>query len=115
MRVARSPLPRILAPPEISRDADHALARDERGFVGIRPEDKSDGLGLIGGQKTGKTSLLCRTVRADALDPDCAIVVLMPKSGDAIKALSTVPADRTRALPRSRAARAGVQSADRPR
>lgn len=95
VRVARSPLPRILAPPEISRDIDHALARDERGFVGIRPEDKSDGLGLIGGQKTGKTSLLCRTVRADALDPRCAMVVLMPKSGDALKALSTVPSNRT--------------------
>ena len=95
VRVARSPLPRILAPPEISRDAGHALALDERGFVGIRPEDKSDGLGLIGGQKTGKTSLLCRTVRADALDPNCAMVVLMPKSGDAIKALSTVPQNRT--------------------
>ncbi len=95
VRVAKSPVPRIMAPPEISRDPSHALARDERGFVGIRPEDKSDGLGLIGGQKTGKTSLLCRTVRADALDPQCAMVILMPKSGDAIKALSTVPQDRT--------------------
>jgi hypothetical protein len=95
VRVARSPLPRILAPPEISRTPEHALARDERGLVGIRPEDKSDGLGLIGGQKTGKTSVLCRTVRADALDPGCAVVVLMPKSGDALKALSTVPRNRT--------------------
>jgi hypothetical protein len=95
VRVVRSVLPRIVAPPEISRDPALALARDERGAVGIRPEDKSDGLGLIGGQKTGKTSLLCRTVRADALDRDCALVVLMPKPGDAIKALSMVPRDRT--------------------
>jgi len=94
-RVARTPIPRLLAPPEISRDPGHALARDERGPVGIRPEDKTDGLGLIGGQKTGKTSLLCRTVQADALDPDCALVVLMPKPGDALKALSMVPKGRT--------------------
>jgi hypothetical protein len=94
-RVVRAALPRIVAPPEICRDPALALARDERGPVGIRPEDKSDGLGLIGGQKTGKTSLLCRTVRADALDRDCAVVVLMPKPGDAAKALSVVPTDRT--------------------
>jgi hypothetical protein len=95
VRVVRSALPRMVAPPEICRQPGLALAHDERGPVGIRPEDKSDGLGLIGGQKTGKTSLLCRTVRADALDPDCALVVLMPKPGDAIKALSMVPRDRT--------------------
>jgi hypothetical protein len=95
VRVARSAVPRILAPPEISRDSAAALARDEHGVVGIRPEDKTDGLGLIGGQKTGKTSLLCRTVQADALDPSCAVVVLMPKPGDALKALSMVPPDRT--------------------
>ena len=35
--------------------------------------DKTDGLGLIGGQKTGKTSALCRTVQVDARDPDCAL------------------------------------------
>lgn len=94
VRIERSPVPRIPAPPEISRDAAHALARDERGLVGIRPEDKSDGLGLIGGQKTGKTSLLCRTVQVDANDPDCALIVLMPKPGDALKALSMVPPHR---------------------
>jgi hypothetical protein len=94
-RVARTPVPRLLAPPEISRRDDYALARDERGPVGIRPEDKSDGLGLIGGQKTGKTSVLCRTVQADGRDESCAMIVLMPKPGDALKALSMVPAGRT--------------------
>jgi hypothetical protein len=94
-RVTRSPIPRAAAASEISRDPRHALMRDEEGLVGILPQDKSDGLGLIGGQKTGKTSVLCRTVMADALDRDCAVVVLMPKPGDALKALSMVPKDRT--------------------
>lgn len=94
-RVARTPVPRLLAPPEIARREDYALARDERGPVGIRPEDKSDGLGLIGGQKTGKTSVLCRTVQADGRDESCAMIVLMPKPGDALKALSMVPPGRT--------------------
>ena len=95
VRLVRSTLPRMPAPAEICRDPALALARDERGAVGIRPEDKSDGLGLIGGQKTGKTSLLIRTVEADGHDRDCAMVVLMPKPGDATKALSMVPPDRT--------------------
>jgi hypothetical protein len=93
-RMPRKATPRLLAPAEISRASEHALMRDERGAVGLRPEDKTDGLGLIGGQKTGKTSVLCRTVRADALDDSCALMVLMPKPGDALKALSTVPRHR---------------------
>ncbi len=93
--LARSPVPSLAAPPEISREEHHTLMRDERGRIGIFPEDKTDGLGLIGGQKTGKTSVLCRTVQVDALDPDCAVIVLMPKPGDALKALSMVPPDRT--------------------
>ncbi|MBA2523577.1 MAG: hypothetical protein H0V25_09660, partial [Solirubrobacterales bacterium] len=95
VRIARSPVPRMPATPEISRAPEHVLMRDERGGVGIRPEDKSDGLGLIGGQKTGKTSVLCRTVQADGIDEDCAMIVLMPKPGDAMKALSMVPKNRT--------------------
>ncbi|MGI8779812.1 MAG: hypothetical protein ACR2L8_06520, partial [Solirubrobacteraceae bacterium] len=91
----RSSVPRAPAAPDVSRDPRHALARDERDIVGIRPEDKSDGLGLIGGQKTGKTSVLCQTVRVDAADDECAVIVLMPKPGDARKALSMVPAHRT--------------------
>jgi hypothetical protein len=93
-RMPRLTTPRLLAPSEVSRAPEHALMRDERGPVGVLPEDKTDGLGLIGGQKTGKTSVLCRTVRADALDKSCAMVVLMPKPGDALKALSTIPKDR---------------------
>jgi hypothetical protein len=94
-RLERSSVPRMPAPPEVSRRPEHILMRDDAGGVGIRPEDKTDGLGLIGGQKTGKTSVLCRTVQADAQDDDCALVVLMPKPGDALKALSMVPKHRT--------------------
>jgi hypothetical protein len=94
VRVHRSSIPRAIAPPEISRDARTAIARDEHGSLGVRREDKSDGLGLIGGQKTGKTSLLCRTVKVDAEDEQCALIVLMPKPGDALKALSMVPPHR---------------------
>jgi hypothetical protein len=94
-RLARSPVPRMPATPEVSRDPDAMLMRDEYGPVGIRSADKTDGLGLIGGQKTGKTSVLCRTVQADAVDPDCSVVVLMPKPGDALTALSMVPKGRT--------------------
>ncbi|WP_410967303.1 hypothetical protein, partial [Salmonella sp. SAL4436] len=80
--------PRVDAPTGISRDPVHAILNDEQGPVGIKPHDKTDGLGLVGGQKTGKTSALIQTVRVDANDRDCALVVLMPKPGDAIKALS---------------------------
>jgi hypothetical protein len=94
-RIARATVPRLPAPPELSRAEEHRLMRDDQGPVGILPEDKTDGLGLIGGQKTGKTSVLCRTVQADALDDDCALVVLVPKPGDALQALSMVPEGRT--------------------
>jgi hypothetical protein len=93
--VRRSLVPRATASPEITREARYALMRDERALVGVLPRDRSDGLGLIGGQKTGKTSVLCQSVRVDANDPDCAVVVLMPKPGDARVALSMVPPGRT--------------------
>jgi hypothetical protein len=73
--LVRSPLPRAPAPTSMSRTPEHALLRDERGPVGIRPEDRSAGLGLIGGQGTGKTAAMCRSVASDARDPDCALIV----------------------------------------
>src|SRR5215211_6426 len=91
----RSPLPRAPAPTGVSRAHEHALLRDERGPVGIRPGDRTAGLGLIGGQGTGKTAAMCRTVASDARDPDCALIVLDPKSDLADKALSMIPPQRT--------------------
>ena len=95
VRLERSPVPRAVAPTEVSRAPADALARDERGPVGIRPEDRTAGLGLVGGQGTGKTSLMCRTIAADVVSDDCAVIVLDPKSDLARKALSTIPRERT--------------------
>lgn len=91
---AASSSPSGVAPPEISRDPRLALARDASGEVGIRSEDMHHGLAVIGGPKTGKTSLLCQTVRADASDRGCAVVVVTARREDALKALSSVPPDR---------------------
>jgi hypothetical protein len=78
----------------VSRAPEHALLRDERGPVGIRPADRTAGLGLVGGQGTGKTAAICRTVASDARDPDCVLIVLDPKSDLADKALSVIPPER---------------------
>ena len=89
-----STCPPEVAPPGVCRDPELALARDARGVVGIRREDRAEGLALIGGRGTGKTSLLCQTVRSDARDRHRAVVVLTTTREDALKALSAVPADR---------------------
>jgi cell wall-associated NlpC family hydrolase len=86
-------LPRI-APQELCRDRGVALLRDRHGPVGIRRQDMRGGLALIGARGTGKTSVLCRSVRVDAIDRKCALVVVTQRSADAIKALSMVPPDR---------------------
>ena len=93
--LARSPLPRAPASGSVSRAEGHALLRDEHRPVGIRPEDRAAGLGLIGGQGTGKTAAMCRTVASDARDPGCALIVLDPKSDLADRALSVIPPERT--------------------
>lgn len=95
VRLARCSVPRAVAPPEIVRDEGLALVRDEHGPLGIRAEDKPAGLGLIGGQGTGKTSVICRSVAVDARDEDCAQIVLDPKSDAAEQALSQIPRHRT--------------------
>ena len=95
VRLERSAVPRAVAPAEITRAPAHALAHDENGPVGIRPEDRTAGLGLVGGQGTGKTSLMCRTIATDVVNDDCAVIVLDPKSDLARKALSTIPRERT--------------------
>jgi len=93
-RLVRSPTRRAPAPPEIHREPDHALLRDERGPVGLWPEDRTLGLALIGGQKTGKTSAMARTIAVDAQDRDAALVVLDPKHDLAQHALELIPEDR---------------------
>jgi Replication-relaxation len=92
VRIERSSVPRVPAPPEIRRvPAELALVRDERGFVAIADLDKRMNVMLLGAQGTGKTSVMCRGIAADVVDPDCAVIVLDGKSDLALKALSVIP------------------------
>jgi Replication-relaxation len=92
VRIERSSVPRVPAPPEIRRVASElALVRDDRGFVAIVDQDKRMNAMLLGAQGTGKTSVMCRGIAADVVDPDCAVIVLDGKSDLALKALSVIP------------------------
>ncbi|HYY20451.1 MAG TPA: hypothetical protein VE780_01105, partial [Thermoleophilaceae bacterium] len=92
VRIERSSLPRVPAPPEVLRPPEErALMRDERGPVGIGREDMRMNAALVGGQGTGKTSAICRSIAADAADPNCALIVLDGKADLALKALSVIP------------------------
>jgi Replication-relaxation len=92
VRIERSSLPRVPAPPAVPRPPeDGALMRDERGPIGIHPADMRMNAALIGGQGTGKTSVICRSIAADAADPNCALIVLDGKTDLALKALSVIP------------------------
>jgi hypothetical protein len=94
VRVEHSSLPRVPAPPEVGRaDENCALLRDELGAVAITDADKRMNAMLLGTQGTGKTSVMCRGIAADAADPDCAVIVLDGKSDLATKALSVIPPD----------------------
>lgn len=90
--LARSSVPRVPGPPELLRPGlERALLRDEHGYIGMRPADRPMNLALLGGQGTGKTSVICRAVAANALDEDCAQIVLDGKNDLAFKALSVIP------------------------
>jgi len=92
VRIERSSTPRVPAPPEVPRtDEQGALVRDERGGVAIADQDKRMNAMLLGAQGTGKTSVMCRGIAADAADPNCAVIVLDGKSDLALKALSVIP------------------------
>jgi hypothetical protein len=92
VRIERSSVPRVPAPPEIRRaGSELALVRDERGFVAIADQDKRMNAMLLGAQGTGKTSVMCRGIAADVTDPNCAVIVLDGKSDLALKALSVIP------------------------
>ncbi len=94
VRMERSSVPRVPAPPEIGRASDEgALVCDERGPVAIADGDKRMNAMLLGAQGTGKTSVMCRGIAADAADPNCAVIVLDGKSDLALKALSVIPED----------------------
>ena len=94
-QLVRSAVRRAPAPPGIARDRALQIMSDERGPVGILPEDRKYGLAFIGGQGVGKTSAMARTIEIDARDREAALVVLDPKHDLAEHALSLVPEDRT--------------------
>ncbi len=93
VRLTRSALPRVNAPPGVLRPGRaEGLMRDELGPLALRPEDKALATMVLGLQGTGKSSLLAASVLADALDENCAMFVLDAKSEFAHAALSAIPA-----------------------
>jgi hypothetical protein len=94
-QLPRAPTRRATAGPEIARDSALALMRDERGPVGLFPEDLKYGVGFMGGQGGGKTSGIARTIEIDAQDESAAMIVADPKHDLAEYALSLIPAHRT--------------------
>ncbi|MBA3428222.1 MAG: type IV secretory system conjugative DNA transfer family protein, partial [Actinobacteria bacterium] len=94
-RLPRATVRRAIAPPEIERDTDRILLRDERGSVSIAPEDRKYGHALIGGQGGGKSSVMARHFANDARDPQRAVILIDPKGPLADLCLGLVPAGRT--------------------
>ena len=96
LRIRRSNLPRAPAPSCMQRTTrEHGVLEDEHGWVRIAAADKKYGIGILGSQGTGKTSILVADLANDAEDPDCACIVFDPKTTLAKYALSVVPEWRT--------------------
>ena len=111
-RLPRATVRRAIAPPEIDRDPERVLLRDERGAVSIAPADRKYGHALIGGQGGGKSSVMARHFANDACDPDRAVILIDPKGPLAELCLGLVPAGPDRALHGPRPSRGRVQPAD---
>jgi hypothetical protein len=94
-RIPRAAMRRAVAPPEIARDPDLELMRDERGPVGLAPGDREYGHALIGGQGGGKTSGLARHWKIATADRQRAAVAIDGKGPFGEAAIGMVPADRT--------------------
>jgi hypothetical protein len=96
LRISRSNLPRAPAPSCMERTTrEHGVLEDEHGWVRIAAEDKKYGIGILGSQGTGKTSIVVADLANDAEDPDCACIVFDPKTTLAKYALSVIPEWRT--------------------
>ena len=94
-RLPRAAVRRAIAPPDIDRDPERVLLRDERGPVWIAPADRKYGHALIGGQGGGKSSVMARHFANDVQDPDRAVILIDPKGPLAELCLGLVPAGRT--------------------
>jgi hypothetical protein len=86
---------RAAAPHEIDRDPALELLQDDRGPVGLHPDDRKYGQALIGGQGGGKTSCLARHLAIAAIDPSRALVLIDGKGPLAKAAPGLIPTDRT--------------------
>jgi hypothetical protein len=57
------------------------------------PDDKPQGTLVVGGQGSGKTSFMLRAFLNDCRDPNCAPILIDPKSELARRALALIPLD----------------------
>jgi hypothetical protein len=58
----------------------YPVADSDVGPVFVHPDDRKYGTLLVGGQGSGKTSVMLRLALNDVLDPDAAVIVFDPKS-----------------------------------
>jgi hypothetical protein len=63
------------------------------GAVVQHPDDKPQGTLVVGGQGSGKTSFMLRAFLNDCRDPNCAPILIDPKSELARRALALIPPD----------------------
>jgi hypothetical protein len=91
----RSTVRRASAPAEIDRDPERVLMQDEHGAVTIAPPDRKFGHALIGGQGSGKSSVMARHFANDTRDPDRAVILIDPKGPLAELCLGLAPENRT--------------------
>jgi hypothetical protein len=75
-------------------DPAEAFAHDERGPIGIRPQDRKLGVRFTGVPGAGKTTGMVSLWRGDARDRDAAVIGFDPKTEAAEAWLSHVPPDR---------------------
>jgi hypothetical protein len=94
-RLARATVRRAVAPPEVERDEERVLMRDERGSVALAPDDRKYGHALVGGQGGGKSSVMARHFMNDARDGERAVVLVDPKGPLGELCLGLVPPGRT--------------------
>jgi len=74
-----------------SAPALYPMTRAENAQVAIRPQDRKYGVLSVGGQGSGKTSLLLSLYRSDTLDTDAAMIVADAKSELARVCLAHTP------------------------
>lgn len=94
-RLLRSTVRRATAPPQIHRENERVLLRDERGAVSLASTDRKYGHALIGGQGGGKSSVMARHFANDTGDHNRAVILIDPKGPLAELCLGLAPADRT--------------------